>query len=224
MSDILSISSGSASGSATPLTSSLAGGSNDLGKDDFLLLMVEQLKNQDPLDPQDATEFTAQLAQYSSLEQLINANTNLEGMASTSGEVQRMSALSMIGKEIVASASDFDFNGSVMKLGYELDGAADQGSLYVRNATGSTVATISIPDMSTGQHFFEWDGLDDSGNALPDGSYSLGVAAYNGDESVGATALIRSEVMGVDLIDGGDMLVTTAGDFRFVDVESVRGG
>lgn len=220
MSDISTVS----SDSAMPLTSSLAGGSNDLGKDEFLMLMVEQLKNQDPMDPQDATEFTAQLAQYSSLEQLINANTNLEGMASTSGEVQRMSALSMIGNEVVTSASEFKFNGSAMKLGYDLEGAADQGSLYIRNATGSTVATISIPDLSAGQHFIEWDGMDENGQPLPDGSYTLGVAAYNGDDAVVASSLICGEVVGVDLIDGGDMLVTTAGDFRFVDVESVRGG
>ena len=223
MSDISSIASNSSSKSSSGLTSSLTG-ANALGKDEFLMLMVEQLKNQDPMNPADATEFTAQLAQFSSLEQLFNVNDNLEDMGDTSGEVQRMSALSMIGKEVVTSASDFDFSGSALKFGYDLEAAADSGSLYVRNASGSTVATVSIPDLSAGQHFIEWDGMDDNGNPLPSGSYSLGVAAYSGEEAVVATSLICSEVMGVDLIDGGDMLVTTAGDFRFVDVESVRGG
>lgn len=204
------------------LTSTLSSGANALGKDDFLLLMVEQLKNQDPMNPSDATEFTAQLAQYSSLEQLFNINDSLESMGSTSGEVQRMSALSMIGKEVVTRGSDFNFSGSAIKLGYDLDASADSGSMYIRNASGSTVATMTLAEGAVGQHFFEWDGKDNNGNQVPDGQYSLGVSAFNGDDNVAVTALISSEVVGVDLVDGGDVLVTHAGEFSLADIESVR--
>ncbi len=218
MADISSV----ASQSSAQLTSALSGSETDLGKDDFLLLMIEQLKNQDPMDPADATEFTAQLAQYSSLEQLFNINDNLDSMGSTSGEVQRMSALSMIGKEVVTQGTDFNFSGSAIKLGYNLDASADSGSMYIRDASGSTVATRTLTEGSLGQHFFEWDGKDDNGNQVPDGQYSLGVSAFNGDENVAVTSLISSEVVGVDLVDGGDVLVTHAGEFSLANIESVR--
>lgn len=214
--------SGVSSTSSVQATSALTSGNNALGKDEFLTLMVEQLKNQDPMNPADATEFTAQLAQFSSLEQLFNINDNLEKMGDTSGEMQRMSALSMIGQEVVTTSSDFEFSGNSLKLGYDLDATADQGSLYIRNASGSTVATLPLPEMTTGQHFVEWDGKDADGNRVPQGSYTLGVSAFNGDDAVAASALIRSQVVGVDLIAGGDVLVTDAGEYKLADIESVR--
>lgn len=211
-----------ASAPQAQLTSAMSNKKNALGKDAFLMLMVEQLKNQDPMNPSDATEFTAQLAQYSSLEQLTNINKNLTDMGSTSGEIQRMSALSMIGKEVVTRGSEFNFTGSAVKLGYDLDANADHGTLYIRDSSGSTVATLAFADGVSGQHFVEWDGKDDSGHQLPTGQYTLGVSAFNGDADVAVTSLISSRVVGVDLVDGGDVLVTNAGDYTLADVESVR--
>lgn len=212
-----------AASSSSALTSSIASKSMTMGKEDFLLLMVEQLKNQDPMNPADATEFTAQLAQFSSLEQLFNINETLGDMGDTPGEVQRLSALSMIGDEIVTTSSDFSFDGTnAIKLGYELDAAADQGVLYIRNASGQTVASWPLVNMSTGQQFVEWDGKDDLGNDLPSGSYSVGVSAFQGSEVVGAKTLVQSQVLGVDMTSDGDVLVTASGTFRLADVESVR--
>ena len=92
-------------------TKSTAGKSADLsqqiGKTEFLTLLVAQLHNQDPLNPQDPTEFTAQLAQYSSLEQQFATNAHLAKMSESSGDVQRLTALTLIGKEVVAESKDF---------------------------------------------------------------------------------------------------------------------
>ena len=211
------------SSSNAQLSSALSSGANALGKDDFLTLMVEQLKNQDPMNPSDATEFTAQLAQFSSLEQLFNVNDNLESMGNTSTEVQRLSALALIGTDVVTASSEFEFSGGEIQFGYDLDVPATEGSLYVRNAAGSTVATYSLTELGSGQHFLAWDGTDNNGNTLPDGTYTLGISAYNGDDAVASTAMIRSRVIGVDLVDGADVLVTDSGDFSLAEVESVRG-
>jgi len=220
MADVSGISGGT---TAADLTTSLSSNASSLGKDDFLMLMVEQMKNQDPMNPADATEFTAQLAQFSSLEQLFNVNDNLESMGSTSAEVQRLSALAMIGTEIVTTSSDFKFSGTPIKLGYELDAPADSGSLYIRDAAGTSVGSFPLENMEAGTHFFEWDGTDGNGNTLIDGNYTLGVSAFNGDDAVAATSLIRSRVIGVDMADGTETLVTDSGDYRYADVQSVRG-
>lgn len=220
MADISSVTGGK---TAADLTTSLSSGASALGKDEFLTLMVEQLKNQDPMNPADATEFTAQLAQFSSLEQLFNINDNLENMGDTTAEVQRLSALAMIGTEVVTTSSDFKFSGTPIKLGYELDAHADSGSLYIRDAAGNSVGSFPMDNMETGTHFFEWDGTDGNGKTLINGNYTLGVSAFNGDDAVAAKSLIRSRVIGVDMADGTETLVTDSGDYRYSDVQSVRG-
>nr|WP_321533217.1 flagellar hook assembly protein FlgD [uncultured Desulfuromonas sp.] len=213
----------STSSSNAQLSSALSTGANAMGKEDFLTLMVEQLKNQDPMNPSDATEFTAQLAQFSSLEQLFNVNDNLESMGNTSAEVQRLSALALIGTDVVTASSEFEYSGGEVLFGYELDAPATEGSLYIRNQDGSTVATYSLTDLDTGRHYLGWDGTDDNGKPLPDGKYTLGISAFDGDDAVASTAMIRSRVVGVDLVEGADVLVTTSGEFSLGEVESVRG-
>ncbi|MDD2557213.1 MAG: flagellar hook assembly protein FlgD [Desulfuromonadaceae bacterium] len=203
-------------------SSSIAPKHNELGKDDFLALMVAQLKNQDPMAPVDSTEFTAQLAQFSSLEQLLNINANLGKMGDTSVEVQRLSALSMIGTEVVTKGSKFTYNGEPVKLGYNMSEAAEYGVLYIRNEAGDTVSTKPLLGMHAGQHMVEWDGTGDSGNVLPQGKYSVAISAFNGENPVAAHPLVRSLVIGVDLIDGKDVLVTESGEYKLAEIESVR--
>ena len=81
---------------------------NTLGQDQFLTLLVAQLQNQDPLNPTDATEFTAQLAQYSQLEQLFNLTDAMDGLTAAQTSSQKVSALSLIGKEVVVGAVGYD--------------------------------------------------------------------------------------------------------------------
>jgi flagellar basal-body rod modification protein FlgD len=194
-----------------------------MGKEDFLTLMVEQLKNQDPMNPADATEFTAQLAQFSSLEQLFNINSSLEEMGSSTAEMQRLSALSMIGTEVVSKGSEFTLKGESVKLGYNMDEAAEQGVLYIRDSAGNTVAAKPLAEMSEGQHMLEWDGMGDSGNQLPQGKYSVAISAFNGEDPVAAHPLVQSRVIGVDMVDGTDTIVTDSGEFKLAEIESVRG-
>ncbi|MFO7830737.1 MAG: flagellar hook capping FlgD N-terminal domain-containing protein, partial [Desulfuromonadaceae bacterium] len=155
MADISSITSGIANSGGTSVQSQ----DKELGKEEFLTLMVEQLKNQDPMNPQDATEFTSQLAQYTSLEQLININSSIEDMGSGTAEMQRLSALSMIGTEVVSKGSEFTFTGEPTKLGYNMDEEAEQGVLYIRDNSGNTVAAKPLTQTSEGQHMLEWDGV-----------------------------------------------------------------
>ncbi len=222
MADISGVTSGSGSAGSNNGSSSLMSGSNALGKEDFLSLMVAQLKNQDPLDPVDGTEFTAQLAQFSSLEQLLNINANLDKMGDTGVEVQRLSALSMIGTEVVTKGSEFNFSGDPVKLGYNMSETAEYGVLYIRDAAGDTVATMPLLRMNAGQNMLEWDGNGDSGNKLPQGKYSVAVSAFNGEDPVAAHPLLRSRVIGVDMLDGKDVLVTESGEYRLAEIESVR--
>jgi flagellar basal-body rod modification protein FlgD len=195
-----------------------------LGKDDFLQLLVTQLKNQDPLNPADPTEFTAQLAQFSSLEQLFNVNENLQQINTGSDEMERLSALSMLGKEIVSAADSFRLEeGTPAILGCQLQDSADTVRVFVKDQANRTVATLTANNLEAGEHFFQWDGIDDNGQVAPPGKYSLQVSALRGeDEAVSVSPLVSGLVTGVDLDEQGNMLITSSGDFLLNTVKSVR--
>jgi flagellar basal-body rod modification protein FlgD len=210
--------------SATASAQAKSGGTDKdkdvMGKEDFLTLLVTQLQNQDPLNPDDPTEFTAQLAQFSSLEQLFNLNESMENVASAVSDSQKLSALTMIGKEVAYAESDFKFDGSPVQVGYSIDGEASDITLLLQK-DGATVTTLKGSQLQQGDHFMTWDGLTASGAPAPIGEYSIVVEASAAAESIAAAPLIRSVVTGVDLnsVSGG-LLFTRAGE---VDVNKIKG-
>jgi flagellar basal-body rod modification protein FlgD len=236
MTDIASITSSTA---ATAITSA-ASNSKAMGKDEFLQLMVAQLQNQDPLDPQDPTAFTAQLAQYSSLEQQITMNSNMEKMVESSANFERLTALGLIGKEVAGESSTVRMNSATVAqeisdalgyipgeldglLGYRLESAAGEVTLNVMDETGNTVATFQEYDVEAGAHRLAWDSKDKDGNYLPPGEYSMkasakGVDAAGEDVTVDVSPFIISTVLGVELDPSGSLLETSAGRVALADV------
>lgn len=194
--------------------------STSLGKEDFLQLLVSQLQNQDPLNPSDPTQFTAQLAQFSSLEQLTNINENLSNLASS----QNLGALSFIGQDVIAEESYFELGSEPLRLGYRLSNPADEVNLYIQDNLGRTVASLSGAETSAGEHFLAWDGRAANNQTLPEGNYRLLVAAVRGkDEAVDSTALVQARVTGVDFDGSEFVLATDSGQFPLGKIQSVRG-
>ncbi len=195
---------------------------NTLGQDEFLTLLVAQLQNQDPLNPTDATEFTAQLAQYSQLEQLFNLNDAMDGLSAAQTSSQKVSALSLINKEVVVEDTHFPFDGAPTRIGYRVDGPATNISLQIRNSAGATVATLNASDTTPGEHFLTWNGLDQNGAPLPADTYQLAVTAKSAsaDATVLVAPLVRTIVTGVDLSGSEPLVVTRTGEFL---VSAIRG-
>ncbi|WP_136807890.1 flagellar hook assembly protein FlgD [Desulfosediminicola flagellatus] len=193
-----------------------------LGKEDFLTLLVAQLQNQDPLNPDDPTEFTAQLAQFSSLEQLFNLNEGMDGLVQAYDSADRLSTLGAIGKEVVYSTSSFEFDGEPIVMGYKLDGQASEVTLALRK-DGATVAILEGEQLTKGTHYLTWDGTTGGGQPAAPGSYEIILQAKAAEgESVEASPIVRSEVTGVDL-DGenGGTLITKIGEVPFNTVLGV---
>lgn len=218
-SDIYSLSSPTTN---TGTKSSLAA-KDIMGKEDFLTLLVAQLKNQDPLNPDDPTEFTAQLAQFSSLEQLYNLNDSMQALATAQGSSEKLAALSLIGQNVTYNSSAFTFDGKPVEVGYQLDGTAAGVTLSIQNEKGQTVSTLqaATSELDAGYHFIAWDGTDQNGNLVPHGKYNiiLQANAAGDNASIAAAPLIRSEVTGVDLTNG--MLTTKDGEVRLMHVLKV---
>ncbi|MCK4620956.1 MAG: flagellar hook assembly protein FlgD [Desulfuromonadales bacterium] len=191
-----------------------------MGKDDFLMLLVAQLENQDPMNPQDATEFTSQLAQFSQLEQLANANESLKGLAAMSSEMERMSALGLIGQDVVAQTEQFHFSGEAMQLGYRLETPADDVKLYILSETGSTLTTISARETDLGEYFIDWDGYSDFGMPLEPGDYSLVIKAVDAENKlIQSDSLIKGRVEAVDMTGISARLETSSGIFAMNKIE-----
>ena len=244
MTDISALGLGAASADLTSSASKSADLSQQIGKTEFLTLLVAQLQNQDPLNPQDPTEFTAQLAQYSSLEQQFATNAHLAKMSESSADVQRLTALSLIGKEVVAESADLTLAPSpdaelsqrlgyipgVLdgQLGYRLEGAATEVELNIFNEQKTLVATVKAPPAAGGDHFVAWDGRGFSGNLLPAGNYTIEVTAKNAaaaDEEaskINASGLIRGTVTGVEIGAAGNELMTTAGAVSQAAISNVN--
>jgi flagellar basal-body rod modification protein FlgD len=193
-----------------------------MGKQDFLMLLVAQLQNQDPLNPDDPTEFTAQLAQFSSLEQLFSLNEGMASLVAANQSSDRLSTLSTIGKEVAYHGSSINFSGEPVAIGYKLDGPAAAVDLTLR-LNGANIATLSGKELTAGNHYLTWDGLTTDGKPAPVGKYTLVLTARaKTGESVAAAPLIRAEVTGVDLGgSGGGTLITTAGEVSFSGILGV---
>ncbi len=196
--------------------------SQTLGQDDFLTLLVAQMQNQDPLNPTDSTEWTSQLAQYSQLEQSMNLNTTMDKLVEGQQTSERLSALSLIGKEAVVEGSTFNLDDGSVEIGYRVDGTAGEIQLHIQDSSGRRVSTLYPTDLTSGNHFLTWQGMDQNGEHLPAGEYSIVVEAQSAEGgTVGVSPLVRTDVTGVDLGESGAILLTSVGEFSLSNIYGV---
>lgn len=161
--------------SNTPTTPASA--QETLGKDDFLRLLVAQLSAQDPLNPVDSREFTAQLAQFSALEQMTNVNSTLEDLLKAQQAMGNASMINLIGKQVDVPGNSFEHTqGATTNLSYTLDSEAASTQIEIYNAAGNLVNTLNGPN-AEGGNLIVWNGLDSQGNPVDSGLYTFKVRA-----------------------------------------------
>ena len=144
--------------STTGVTSTKASSAKIVGKDEFMKMLVAQLKNQNPLNPMDGTDFAAQLAQFSSLEQLSNLNTELKAQSVNQMTLGYAQSVSMIGKEVVANTGNtVTANGQTVSLNYNLAKDAQSVTMSVMDKNGKLVKTWEEPAQKAGLNKATWD-------------------------------------------------------------------
>lgn len=175
----------------------------ELGKTQFLELMIAQLENQDPLDPAKNEDFIAQLAQFSTVEGIENLNTGVNNMAAAMQSSLTLQSASLVGRNVLVSAEQGLRTEAGMAGTIEL--GADVGELLVdiTDANGALVTQLNLGPQSAGVTRFGWDGVGPNGEPTPTGLY--GVAAYSalGDASRPYPVNLPNRVMGVTLGEGG---------------------
>ena len=187
---------------------------DELGKNEFLELLVAQLNNQDPLSPQENGEFIAQLAQFSTVEGIEKMNASIDAMASSFQSSQALQASSMVGRTVV-----FPSDQAMVDPQVGLDGqlmlpqASPAVLVNVYDEAGSMVAAVNMGAQETGIIDFAWDGQDASGNPLPPGKYRFEAQASIDGEPVQLATLLPANVDSVSLGvgKGGEMVLNLAG-------------
>lgn len=179
----LAATSSSAGGNSTSTATTSTGGDFNT----FLNLLTTQLKNQDPLDPMDSTQFATQLATFSSVEQQTKTNELLDGMTAKLNLSNMSQLAGWVGQQARADM-DVAYDGTPVTLFPTFDSAGDSARLVVRDQSGTIVASEAIPDGATS---FDWKGTASDGSPLAAGTYSFEVQNLT-DGTVVSTTPVES--------------------------------
>ena len=203
--------------------------SQDLGRDEFLTLLLAQLEHQNPLSPMDSTEFTAQLSQFSSLEQLFGINDNLAGIQEMLYNQDKENLLELIGNTVKADDNTILIkDGSVVSGSYMLEDEAGV-TVSIFDSNGFEIRTLNPGTKDAGEYDVAWDGRDESAEMVEDGIYTFEVTAIGeAGNYVAVNTYISGEVTGVTYQYGvpylmiGEMLISS--DNTIIEVTMTGSG
>ncbi len=211
--------------SSTSTTTTTTGVESGMGQEAFLKMFMAQMTNQNPLDPMDNTEFTAQLAQFSSLEQLTAMNEKLDGLAALQTSFQEVQVANYLGKEVLAYGNQMPVtDGQAGSTYFNLASSANV-QVIVTNEDGQTVLDKDLGTMGAGEQEWTWDGLTSYGQTVPDGVYTINIIATDTD---GNAVTINSQyvsgiVTGFQWDSDGNMQLLGSGSaISLSDVVAVR--
>ena len=177
--------------------------------DTFLKMLTTQMRNQDPLNPVDSSDYAQQLATFSGVEQQIQTNTLLTTLIAQMGTMSMSQLAGWIGQQARAQI-DVPFDGSTpVTLSPNPATLADRAVLAVRDSSGNLVAREDIP---LGASDYAWQGLDAAGATLPAGTYRISLESYR-DEELLSTEKVESyaRIVEVQGSSSGTTLVLQGG-------------
>lgn len=192
---------------------------NEMGKDEFMKLMIAQMNNQDPLEPQGNAEYMAQLSQLSMVEGIQNLNKVTEGFITSLQSSQALQASALVGRKVQIQSNIGNlveggtFTGSVF-----VPSAADNMDMKILDNNGQVLKTIDTGQyrnesgyFSEGQINFEWDGVMDNGEMAEPGLYQVVSSAEISGQSYSLTTYTNANVNSVTIANGGEVWLNLAG-------------
>ncbi|HSX50369.1 MAG TPA: flagellar hook assembly protein FlgD [Cellvibrio sp.] len=192
---------------------------NELGQAAFLELMITQMNNQNPLSPQDNSEFVAQLAQFSSVEGLERLNTSFNSFMSNNA----LQASSLVGRSVtVESDKSTLVNGGIVAGSVDLDFATTDLKINIYDEKGVLGQSIPVGSVPAGETVFRWDGqnievngelLDwDAGeNGATAGEYRFEITATQNGKSEALKTALSANVNSVTIGENGKLILNLAG-------------
>ncbi len=198
------VSGANASSSASNAAQAVASATQSLGENDFLTMMMAQLKNQDPLNPMDNTQFVAQLAQFSQVQGIQNMNTTMTSLSQSMTSNQALQASSLIGKQVYVPSASTSYSGQGGLTGqYVLPQASSGVDVTISDSSGSVIKNIPLGSQAAGTNNFSWDGTNNQGVAVPAGTYSVAVSAPVGGKTTQLSTNLPASVNSVSFSGSG---------------------
>ena len=183
-------------------------GSRELGQGDFLKLLVTQLKHQDPLNPTNNTEFVAQLAQFSQLEQSVKQAQLMQRSLDAQAASFQFTLLPMVGRRVGLDMPLVQVGEGPATIRYALDKDAARVSINILDQQGQVIRTLDYAGRSSGLNIAEWDGRNQNGTPMPPGVYRYALSAVDAQgASVTSQGRAQLTVSGVRMEEGAAKLV-----------------
>jgi flagellar basal-body rod modification protein FlgD len=196
-------------------------GNKEMDKDAFFKLMMAQLKNQDPTNPLKNHEMAAQLAQFSTLEQMTNVNSTLKEMKAGAKPIEQFQALNLIGKQVSGDSSkvarvetdkehDFVFN---------LPQDAKQTEIKVMNSKGDVIREFSFNELKSGENRVTWNGQTSDGRKAPKGDYFFQTESLTADgQKIAIKTNFEGVISGMSFSNEGPILQVGKQSIRLKDI------
>lgn len=164
---------------ATASTTTNTRGDSDLSQEDFLELMVAQLQNQDPTNPADTTEFTSQIAEFSTVEGISDLNKSFSEFADVFSGSQTMDAVNLVGRSVMTESNMGYLNeGGDINASIDMPSYASAVTVYVQDEFGALVNQATFGPAAEGYQEFNWDGLNMDGDEMAEGRYRISAEAF----------------------------------------------
>ncbi len=194
-------------------------------KEQFLKLLVAQIGNQDPLNPQDSDQYMQQLTQFSTLEQLMNLNKGVETLSIGQLSSNSQSAIRFVGKEVLASGNELSLDGTNQPgMNFSTtDPSVDSVTVNVRDESGEIIYTQAVAVPPNGQGEFTWSGADMNGQRMPPGRYRVEVDAEGENGNVPVDTFVRGRVTGVRFDQGYPEIMVGERRLKLSDIIEVSG-
>jgi len=187
-------------------------------------LLVVQLQNQNPLEPMDSSQMAAQMAQLGSLQALTNMNTSIQQMVNYLASTNSMNAAQLIGKTVEATGKNLSIDSGVVSgASYQL---SNPGTVTIKiyDVSGQLVRTIDDGAKDGSKQQLNWDGKDQNGVKLPDGTYTFQVSAVDKTgQPVTASSWMVGTVKGVSFENGITYLTVGSGKITLSDIIGIVG-
>ncbi len=217
----------SSSGSSPSPTAGTSGtGGSAMSQLDFLNLMMQQLKNQDPTKPMDESAIMGQLAQFGTVSGITQLNTSFSNLSSQLVSNQALQASSLLGRNVMVAGSVAPLAaGGTVQAAVTVPANANAVTVQVVDPTGAVVKTISLGSPAAGLTDFTWDGTTDSGAKAPAGTYGLVAGGSVSGAGQQLATSVSAQVSSITLNgSGGGLTLHLAGlgDVPFTAVQQIN--
>ncbi len=196
---------------------------DQLGQAEFLELMTTQLKFQDPLKPMENGEFIGQMAQFGTVSGINDLNTAFSSLSASLQSNQALQASTLVGRSVLVPANSVSLQpGEIARGAVNIDRFATNITVSIEDGAGQLVRQINLGEQSAGLIDFEWDGRDQSGNALASGDYRISAQVERGNERQAGEMLAVVDVESVTLGTGGQDLTLSVRGLGDIEMNQVR--